>query len=741
MKTLSKILFISGMLILQLAQSYFAQQVNVDSLIKILKSPINDTLKIEAVSELFLAYEFEDTIKAEKFLNLEIQLSKKAKNKIHLATAYSHYGFFVEDKGKYIEAIDYHKKAIELYKNNPFSSIKEKAKNLSACYNNIALIQSKIGNYNEALNNFLTSLKIDDLLGDSLGVSISYSNIGIIHREQNNYDKAIEYYYKSLDIAEKIKNSYRISACYNNLGLAYYYKKDYKKALNYITKSLEYNEKEGDSYRKASCYNNLGNIYLELSNYDKSLYYYKQSLTLREKMGDKEGIASVYGNIASLEQRLNKIDESIINAHKSLLISKEIGSLPLQLTAYGILSEQYAAKKDFKNAYLNHKLYKQINDSIYSIEGSRQIKGLEARYQNEKKQKEIELLNKDKLLKESELRSQKNQKIASFIGFTLMLLLFIIIYKNYHDKKKANALLYKQNIEIKAQKEEIQTQRDEIKSQRDSVTKQKEVLEEMHKKITDSINYAKRIQDAVLPISEAARSIMDEHFILFKPKDIVSGDFYWATQIDNWLIVAVADCTGHGVPGAFMSMLGISFLNEIVRKKEITKTNEVLNELKKEIVNALQQKGVSGEQKDGMDIAIIAINKNTGQCQFSGANNPLYYVKKIQTNAENNEPSFELIEYKGDKMPVAIYERMNDFTNHEIKLEQGDMLYLFSDGYADQFGGENGKKFMYKRFKELILTNAHKTMEKQKEILENTIEKWIGNGEQTDDITVVGIKI
>ncbi len=732
------ILFISIIITFGIHSSY-SQKTNIDSLIKVLKSQIHDTLKIEAASELFLTYEFEDTVLAEKFLNIELQLSKKAINTIYLATTYSHFGFFAEDKGKYNEAIDYHKKSLNLYRNNHLITTKEKAKNLSACYNNIALIQSKIGNYNEALRNFLYSLRIDDLLRDSLGVSISYSNIGIIHREQGNYDKAIEYYFKSLEIAKKIKNDYRISACNNNIGLAYYYKKDYKKAILYISKSLEYNEKEGDSYRKASCYNNLGNIYLEMNNPEKSLNYYKKSLELRTNIGDKEGIASVYGNIAALEQKLNRLDESIENADKSLQISKEIGSLPLQLTAYGLLSEQYAKKIDFEKAFQFHKYYKQINDSIYSIEGSKQIKGFEAKYQNEKKQKEIELLNKDKLLNEIELKSQKTQKYAFIIGFILMFLLVTFIYKNYKDKKKANQLLSKQNIEIKIQKEEIQTQRDEIKSQRDIVTIQKEQLEEINKKITDSINYAKKIQEAVLPISEQARTCLGEHFILFKPKDIVSGDFYWTTKIDEWLIVAVADCTGHGVPGAFMSMLGISFLNEIVRKKEITKSNEVLNELRKEVINALQQRGIQSEQKDGMDIAFIAFNTKTRMCQFSGANNPIYIVKQKESSADINGQ--ELIEIKPDKMPVAIHPVMNDFTYNEFQLNKGDILYLFSDGFADQFGGERGKKFMYKQFKELLLSNAAKPMPDQKELLDITITAWIGNDEQTDDITVLGIKI
>ena len=212
------------------------------------------------------------------------------------------------------------------------------------------------------------------------------------------------------------------------------------------------------------------------------------------------------------------------------------------------------------------------------------------------------------------------------------------------------------------------------------------------------------------------------------------------------LIVTVADCTGHGVPGAFMSMLGISFLNEIVRKQEVTQANHVLNELRKEVINALQQKGVSGEQKDGMDISLLVVNTETNECQWAGANNPLYIVRGGQnpqglTKPEPVQNLEGLEEIKGDKMPIAIYERMDDFTNHEFKVTKGDCLYLFSDGLADQFGEPKGRKFMYKQFKDLLITNCNMPMLQQKEILEISINNWMNGYEQIDDITILGLKI
>ncbi|MBU0763933.1 MAG: serine/threonine-protein phosphatase, partial [Bacteroidetes bacterium] len=268
---------------------------------------------------------------------------------------------------------------------------------------------------------------------------------------------------------------------------------------------------------------------------------------------------------------------------------------------------------------------------------------------------------------------------------------------------------------------------------------QKNVLITQQKQeITDSIHYAKRIQTGLLPPEEHVSADMPEHFVLFKPKDIVSGDFHWATKKDGYIIITAADCTGHGVPGAFMSMLGVSFLNEIVNDKGITASNEILNNLREYVISALQQTGKQGEQKDWMDMALCSLDKNNGKLQFSGANNPLYLIR-----------NGELTETKGDKMPVAIHLKMADFTRHDIAVQPGDTFYMFSDGFADQFGGPAGKKFKYIAFKSLLLEIRELPMKEQKQRLDKAISEWMAHVnrdtgevyEQIDDICVIGIRI
>ena len=257
-------------------------------------------------------------------------------------------------------------------------------------------------------------------------------------------------------------------------------------------------------------------------------------------------------------------------------------------------------------------------------------------------------------------------------------------------------------------------------------------LADKNQAITDSIRYAKRIQDAILPDNEHIKELIDEYFILFKPRDIVSGDYYWMTEQNNTVIIAAVDCTGHGVPGAFMSMLGIAFLNEIVNKKEDIKANEILNELREYVISSLKQRGKKMEAQDGMDMALCIIDFKKKELQFAGANNPLYLIRK----------GGEITEIRGDKMPIGIYYRKEEsFTNHNLKFEKGDSFYIFTDGLVDQFGGPKERKFMKKRFKELLLTHQDKTMEEQKAILNNAVETWRGDLHQVDDMLVIGCKL
>ncbi len=277
----------------------------------------------------------------------------------------------------------------------------------------------------------------------------------------------------------------------------------------------------------------------------------------------------------------------------------------------------------------------------------------------------------------------------------------------------------------------IMKQGDKIAEQTHKIKIQHKLVQKQNKKIEDSILYAKRIQSAVLPPNRFIQHLLSEHFIFYKPRDIVSGDFYWTKQVDDKIYIAAADCTGHGVPGALMSMLGITFLNEIINKNIIIHANEILNDLRIHIISSLSQTGSSGESRDGMDIALCIIDHEKHLLEYAGANNPLYLIR-------NNK----LLETKADKMPIGIHRRAKEsFQNHIIKLQKDDLIYIFSDGFVDQFGGEDGRKYLSANFKKLLIENCSQTLNDQKIILEKTFEEWRGERTQLDDILIIGFKI
>jgi len=260
------------------------------------------------------------------------------------------------------------------------------------------------------------------------------------------------------------------------------------------------------------------------------------------------------------------------------------------------------------------------------------------------------------------------------------------------------------------------------------------IIEEKNKDITASINYAKRIQEAMLPEKELKNRLFPNAFVYYQPRDIVSGDFYWFAEKGNKKIIAAVDCTGHGVPGAFMSMIGNAMLNEIVLEKGIIKASEILNHLREHIIKSLKQTGADGEQKDGMDISLCVFDKDENKLEFAGANNPLWIVTR--------ETPPVLKEIKGDKQPIGIYMgNPTPFTNHEIALSKGDSVYIFTDGFADQMGGETGKKYKTKTMKELLLTIQHIPMREQEAAISKLFHNWKGTYEQTDDILVIGVEV
>lgn len=662
--------------------------------------------------------------------------------------------------GNISKALSYYDKCLEV---NGRINDKE---GMGRALNNMAAIYMDQGDVEKALDYYTQCLKLFEEIDFKMGVAYTLNNIGFIYGDMGDYEKDLEYRLKCLEILKEVGDPDALSMVLNNIGHAYVQLKDTTNALAYYYKCIEEGERSGSKRTIAYVYNNIGALYRDNNKYEEALTYYNKSVALYEEIQDKAGIVFSFLNLGRAHHDLGNEKSALKYAEKAYIMSKDLGYTERIENAASLMKDIMYRKGDYKKAldYFVEEI--RMHDSVQNESNYRITQKQQARYEFEKQAAVDSTAHANEMaiatleLQNSEKEREKQlYLIWTFVfGFIVILVFAIIIYRMFVQKKRANVILHeqKQKIEIQnsqlfqakeeitAQRDEIAAQRDEIAAQRDMVIVQKEFIEHQKEEIDDSIRYAKRIQQAVLPDLNLSTEVMGEHFIVFRPKDVVSGDFYWAIQSGEWSIITVADCTGHGVPGAFMSMLGISFLNEIVRKSEFKGCAFILNGLRKLIIDALKQTGEEGTQKDGMDMSIAAINRVQKKALWAGANNPLWIFRKEKTK-EHIEDSYYLIEdIKPDKMPVAVHEIMKDFSDHELKLSSGDRLFLFSDGFPDQFGGEKGKKFLYKRFRRLLAETSSKLISEQGIALEAELNRWMHQPdmeyEQIDDITVVGLE-
>ena len=707
---------------------------NKEDSLKILINSSSDTLKINLINELSREYyvrSFYDS--AIKYANTALNLSDrndyiKGKSKAHENLAETYY-----DLEEFEKSIYHYSKSIES------KQILGDKKGEAYCLHVIAILYRKMNNLDKAIDYEFRSLKIAEEINDQRRIAYVSNGIGLIYQTLKQYKKALFYYDKFLKISLEHNDQTDIADAYNNIGTIYKSMNNSNQARVFYSKALELYKETNDKRGLALSYNNLGEIFLLKNKLDTAKYFQEKSLQIEIERNNREGIAYSYSSIADIYKANQEYDTVIFFLRKALQYTREND---LTQRIYDGLTEVYIIKGDPVTAIKYHNLSLSFKDTIYSRETKNIIAEIQTRYETEKKEREIQLLTKENEVQT--LRLKKNNILLYSISgiLVLIILLVIVVFYAYREKKNANLLLVQKNTEILNQKEEIEAQRDEISIQRDTLARQK-------KNITDSILYAQKIQQALLPTSEMLQTSLPEHFVLFRPRDIVSGDFYWLRKINNLVVLTVADCTGHGVPGAFMSMLGISFLNEIVNDKEVNTPGEVLKRMREKVKTSLHQKGAAGEQKDGMDMALCVLDTKTLLLQYAGAHNPLYLLRmgidppafeNPDVKIERNE-THTLYEFKANRQPVSISQKERDFTTHEIQLLKGDTFYLFSDGFQDQLSGNAKEKFKPQRLKKILLDSAENKMDDQKQILETAHENWKRETDQVDDILIFGVRI
>ncbi len=668
----------------------------------------------------FAYYNQNDFEKAITHLSNSLELSRISNDKEGEASSLNRIGNTYQLMGEYKKALSFYDQAMSI--NRTLQNGQEVARTLT----NLGSVYRLYGNYELAINQHLEALGIYEELQNNEGIAWSALNIARLFKMMKNYQKSIDYVNQSLSIYEKIEQDQKVSTgvtlCLKELGSIYYEMGDLDMAIEFSEKVLERNKVTDNQFGIANSLSTIGKIYFDGGNYKKSEVFLIQAKDLKDSLNDnteKVSILRYLGKIYLKQGNSLKAKEYLNNSldfAQNQNLKKEINE------TYLALSELYDYLQNPKQALYFYKRYSNLKDSL----DNQEINELELQYEFDKEQRKIEFEQHQKEIEQKAKLQQ--QKIFTWVfvgGFLFMLILAYVIFKSYQRKKKTNIILTQQ-------KNEIEEQRNEIEAQRDFVTKQRDKIAHQNTIITDSIEYAKRIQSALFPQDKFLNRVLSEYFIFMKPKNIVSGDFYWAAEKENKLIITVSDCTGHGVPGAFMSMLGIAFLNEIVNKTNKIHANIILDQLRENIIDSLHQEyGVKGS-KDGMDMAMCIIDKKTLKLQYAGAYNSVFIIR-----------NGEVHELKADKMPIGIHAIKVDrsFSNQEFKLEKNDMLYLFSDGYVDQFGGEKGTKFKQKTFKDLLLKIWDKPTEIQKIEIEKTMEEWQGKHSQLDDMMVMGVRI
>jgi serine phosphatase RsbU (regulator of sigma subunit) len=684
--------------VLFLTASLHAQKkLRTDSLRNALAQSAPDTNRVKTLQRLSWEYRTKGKYdSAMYFARQSAELAEKLNFRSGLAEAWNHIGLAYYRKGEYADALESHRKslAMRLALNDTAGA--------AVSYNNIGLVHSDVGNYDKAIENYMEARKLRMAAADSQGVAVSNNNLGIVYHYLGDDKKAVYYFESALRIEERLQEQRGMAFSYNNLGIIYHEQGNNDLALENFMRSLEIKKRIGDTRGIAGCYLNAGAAWVGKGEEEKGLEHFFLALALMDTIGDRYGVINACLEIGKLYTSQEKYKEAKVYLDRALDLALETRSVEWQKSCYEAQAQLAEATGKFADALRFQKEFMKAKDSLTNDEITKSTVRTEMNYEFEQ-EKELARAEQNKIEAIRTEREEKQELIMWIISGSLVVAIVLagFIFRNYRQKQKAN-----ENLELAYR-----------------------IIENKNQEITDSINYAQRIQRSILPEIPVIRASLPELFIFYKPKDIVGGDFYYFDKgTDDTVFIAAADCTGHGVPGAFMSL---------VCSRELKLANSfsgsparILSLVNRGVRETLRQNQMEGT-RDGMDIAFLKIAR--GKIVFSGANRPIWIFTKGASQPEEIKPTKAAI--GGSTPDDQVYEE------HQLATESGDLVYLFSDGYSDQFGGDKGKKLTTKKFRELLITIKDEPMQQQQETLSRFMEEWRGNQEQVDDLLVIGIKI
>lgn len=683
------------------------QERAVDSLKNIIKSSAHDTLKINAYQTWDdLIYNFDMNLDEElnrKIIGLaESNLKKNTLSgpEIHtfkkdLAAGLNTLATILTSQGDLGKSLDFQNKSLKL------SDELGDKKGMANSLNNIGAIYEQKGDCPRAIEYYTHSLKLREEMGDDKGVALALNNIGVIYYDLADYKKAMEYHMRSLKARKASGDNAGVGMSYSNIGAVYHMQKDLEKAIEFFIKGLKIQEENNDAKAVAMSLNNIGAIYQEKKDYEKAMEFFEKSLKAVDHVEHSQGIAMTLNNIGNIHFAVGNYEKAYEYNKKALIAAQKSSSSLMIKDAANSLFNYYKKTGKYTDALEMYELFIIMRDSVQNENNQKEVLQQEMQYNYEKK-KALDEKEHEKQIAISTEQKNKQRIItyASATGLALVILFSIFVFNRLRITNRQKSI----------------------------IEEQKNTVEEKQKEIVDSITYAKRLQEAILPPENFVKEHLKQSFIFYKPKDIVAGDFYWMELKEDLLFIAAADCTGHGVPGAIVSVVCSNALNRALMEFGITDPGKILDKTRELVLETFSKSDT--DVKDGMDISLLSIDRKSNTIKWAGAYNPLWYIQNK-----------EIKEIKANKQSIGKTETPVPFITHSIELNAGDTLFLFTDGLADQFGGEKGKKFKYKPMKELFLKNADLSPEQQKSELEIVFKNWTGRFEQVDDICIIGIKL
>lgn len=680
-----------------------------------------------------------------------LNIREKIGDKKDISSSYNNIGNTFDHMGDKKSAVEYHLKSLLL---------KEELKDtlgMARSLSNIASAYLDIPDYYQAVEYGFRAEKLYEAKGENTGnYAEALNNIGLAYERMKDFEKALTYYRKSLVIQEKLEDKQEIARLIDNIAIIYHLQgqlskklteknEKFRSAIDYYYKALDLLAGSDINELTALIYNNIGNTYWELYDFPNAFNVLNKSLDAYQKLDNKRGTASALNSLATHFKLQKNYIQSIRYSLQALTIADSIQDIEQIKNACEILSYGYRETKQFEKSLFYYTRYAEEKEKMINVEGAKELAQKESKMEFDKQKEKMNAEQKEERIKAEE-KSRRQQLITWSVGGGLLLVVVfsIFILNRWRITQKQKKIIEVQKVEVERQREladsrriiaeeqkqVIEIQKVEVEKQKEIADEQKKLVEEKNKDITDSINYAKRIQRAMLPHRSDIWKAFPQSFVLFKPKDIVSGDFYFFLKNKHSAFIAAADCTGHGVPGAFMSLIGSEKLYDAVA--ESSDTSEILSLLNKGVKTSLKQSDSDDSTRDGMDIAFCSVDTDNRVVKYAGANRPIWIIRKGATEVE---------EIKATKKAIGgLTEDEQHYEIHEIRLQEGDSFYLSTDGYGDTFG-VNGKKLMTKRFKDTLLSIQEKSMKEQEKHLDEFVENWMAGVEQVDDILVIGIKL